>query len=240
MMRKNLFTLIELLVVIAIIAILAAMLMPALSKAREAAKNSNCLSNLKSVGLAGLQYASDNRGMMVSTVIRPASWGGAYTGMDHLMYTGYLPDGSKVASCPSMQMKKASNNVAWIAAYGTVTVKEDFRTTNCPAVWSTGNLYRTIALSRVGAASRSFYAIDSYSSTTKDQAAMMTICVAQVNQFHIRHNGRGNMCFMDGHAASNLPQEYAENNWNSNCYLQRTDGYGYFDPNAVAKTAKGN
>ena len=60
-MKKSKFTLIELLVVIAIIAILAAILLPALQAARERAKSSGCVSNLKQCGVVGQQYMGDHR-----------------------------------------------------------------------------------------------------------------------------------------------------------------------------------
>lgn len=70
-MRRRAFTLIELLVVIAIIAILAALLFPVFARAREKARQTSCLSNLKQLGTASVMYAQDYDEMYLTHCHRP-------------------------------------------------------------------------------------------------------------------------------------------------------------------------
>ncbi|RYG85646.1 prepilin-type N-terminal cleavage/methylation domain-containing protein [bacterium] len=121
-MRRRAFTLIELLVVIAIIAILAAILFPVFAQAKEAAKKTTCLSNLKELETAGLLYAGDTDDSFPNTG-RTALWSGSYFRWPLMPYlgVGLKQNGSPTTAsgktallyCPSDESQKKFDGTSY-------------------------------------------------------------------------------------------------------------------------------
>ncbi len=102
------FTLIELLVVIAIIGILAGILLPVLSRARESARRTQCMSNVKQIGMGLIMYANENNENF------PSSTNNAMLSLN-LLWPDYVSD-PRVFNCPSDTFVTAATNAGITAA----------------------------------------------------------------------------------------------------------------------------
>jgi prepilin-type N-terminal cleavage/methylation domain-containing protein/prepilin-type processing-associated H-X9-DG protein len=123
---NNGFTLIELLVVIAIIGILAGILLPVLSRARESARKTQCMSNVKQIGMGLIMYANENS----ETFPSDSAYGGASPSTRglNLLYDTYISD-NKVFNCTSDTTVTAALNSGMSASTSGGT--EAFTSTQC-------------------------------------------------------------------------------------------------------------
>jgi prepilin-type N-terminal cleavage/methylation domain-containing protein/prepilin-type processing-associated H-X9-DG protein len=192
----NGFTLIELLVVIAIIAILAAILFPVFAKAREKAKQTACINNLKQCGMAVSMYTQDYDGWV--SLHMKDSLGNDSTFANLMQNNGYVKS-ADVLLCPSHPPYHYNNKYR---TYGWNADQSIY-------VWLGGasftylNVYKIDKPAQFIALADTVGANSASTTTFKNQCFKFGLSAANnEGRIHVRHNGLTCACFADGHVSA--------------------------------------
>ncbi|HCU36770.1 MAG TPA: hypothetical protein DGT21_15370 [Armatimonadetes bacterium] len=195
-MKHRGFTLIELLVVIAIIAILAAILFPVFARAREKARQSSCLSNLKQLGLGVIMYSQDYDERLPMAIAGTPPTITAFTEL----IDPYLKN-TQIWQCPSKPASVVLTNIGKANISYSVDVG-----TPVPAGSSTGRLF--------GAPAAGTFSCSLGSILTPAETALMCDAAGTVPATLIplslsespRHNDGCNYAYADGHTKWDRPE----------------------------------
>jgi prepilin-type processing-associated H-X9-DG protein/prepilin-type N-terminal cleavage/methylation domain-containing protein len=230
------FTLVELLVVIGIISILIAMLLPALNKARAAAKSVACLSNLRQVGMGLLMYANENHDYLPPWYDGTASAADHAAGMDrwNIRIEAQYVKNKDAFFCPAWAPRNLAEyetmGYDWqdtISAhtYGMREWKEPYKPYS--GVNGTRTTYKKRSLIRHP--SDFFLLADSFINTAGIQDYVIRPTSTTVHFVHIRHNNYANAWFVDGHAAA-MPRSYFESLKVTQLEYCTSSGYSVWPP----------